>query len=169
MDSVNEVHPNCIILQNLLGKWTGTGKGFFPQIAEFEYNEVIEFRHNGKQPNFSYTQQTSNPSGKPLHSENGFLRIFPDNCVEFLATHGVGLAEIEFGVVTSFPGETKIETTTNESSIVAGARNKPPKTTKITRKWILTGDTLKYKVFMATDLVPNLTQHLECTLKRELP
>ncbi|KAJ8309902.1 hypothetical protein KUTeg_011767 [Tegillarca granosa] len=74
----------------LLGKWHGTGKGYYPNIDDFTYEEEVEFSHFGK-PMLQYSAYSWNPEKKtPMHREVGFLRIKPDtNHVALMLAHNL--------------------------------------------------------------------------------
>lgn len=88
MDADTGLHTNCTKLASLIGIWKGQGSGFFPTIKPFAYAETVEFLHAGK-PVFSYNQKTT-IGGQPMHAENGFLRVFPDQHLEFFIAQPTG-------------------------------------------------------------------------------
>jgi hypothetical protein len=88
-----EIHPDIAHLSFLLGSWAGTGRGRYPTIESFEYNEEITFGHVGK-PFLAYTQRTRHAStGLPLHAESGYLRPVGTDRVEFLVVQPSGIME----------------------------------------------------------------------------
>jgi hypothetical protein len=56
--STPAAHPNVAPVAALLGTWQGKGRGVFPTIQPFEYEEEIVFSSERK-PFVAYTQRTS--------------------------------------------------------------------------------------------------------------
>ncbi|XP_051154252.1 peroxynitrite isomerase THAP4-like isoform X1 [Leptopilina boulardi] len=143
----------------LEGTWStkSSGKGQFPTISPFEYNEKMSFSSLG-QPMFNYKSETWNPeTKKPLHLETGFLKIIPNtNKINFLLAHNFGLTTIEEGevcdkkiILTSLSVERPREGT------------KPPKVLQTKRELTLVEDNcLEYVFYMSTEKTPELTEHL---------
>jgi hypothetical protein len=161
----------------LIGTWRGDGAGEFPTIKPFEFTEEVTFeRPNPGKPFLSYHQRTwsknTNPP-LPMHTESGFLRVFPDNCVEFCIAQPTGVAEIEQGsLVVAEEGAVVLmdtqagQETVEGINIIRGERAKDPKTFMVVRRFRLEGDQLSYELFMATSTTPKLTQHLKVTMQR---
>ena len=88
-----------VFAETLAGKWTGSGA--IVDKGGIEYNETVEFKICKTEPVvlFMYSQGTSHKvSGKPMHAENGFLKIFPGNGkVEASYSHPFSLNEFEYG------------------------------------------------------------------------
>ncbi len=58
----------------LLGTWRGQGKGEYPTVESFLYEEEVRFWDIGK-PFLAYTQRTWDPAnGTPRHGEMGYWR-----------------------------------------------------------------------------------------------
>ena len=94
-----ELHPDLASVAFLLGAWQGHGKGSYPTIETFEYDEEIRFWHVGK-PLLSYTQRTWHPAkGFAMHAEMGFWRPQPGGRVEIVLAHPTGIAEVQEGTV----------------------------------------------------------------------
>ena len=74
------LHPGIAHLAFLLGTWHGKGRGDYPTIEPFEYDETVVFGHGGK-PFISYSQRTRGAEG-PLHTETGYVRPTDDGAVE---------------------------------------------------------------------------------------
>ena len=71
------VHPFVLPVRSLLGRWRGRGRGEFPTIAAFEYDEEVRFTQlSSGRPVLQYTQSTQHPlSHQPMHGESGFWRF----------------------------------------------------------------------------------------------
>lgn len=140
----------------LLGTWHGKGRGHYPTIEDFTYEEEVTFTSNGK-PFLIYRQSTKSPEGSPLHGEAGYLRPAPDGRAEFVLAHPFGVVEICEGTLES--GRLDLVSTT-----VAGTST--AKEILATRRVIeVDEDELHYDFYMAAVGNP-LEHHLEATLTR---
>lgn len=162
MTSPPELHPNVEVMASLVGRWEGSGKGFYPTIEGFEYRETAEWSHVGK-PFLAYRQGTVSPAGAPMHSECGYWRSPQPNVLEVVISQPFGAVEMSDGRVTEDEGEGAIvidmATTFVESTPSA------KQVSKVTRRFELSGDTLTYRVEMSAVGEP-LQGHLEATLHR---
>ena len=93
------MHPDLAALSFLLGTWRGSGRGEYPTIDPFPYDEEVVVEHVGE-PFLLYRQSSWSPDDRaPLHLERGFLR--PGSSpgeVELCLAHPIGLTEIAHGV-----------------------------------------------------------------------
>ena len=161
----------------LIGTWRGDGAGEYPTIKPFEFTEQVTFaRPNPGKPFLSYNQQTwskgTNPP-MPMHTESGFLRIFPDKNVEFCIVQPTGVCEVEQGRLHIVEEENTIlmetqagQETVEGVNIIRGERAKDPKTFMVVRKFKLCQDELSYELYMATSITPKLTLHLKVSMHR---
>src|ERR1041385_7241917 len=86
-----ELHPDLAPVAFLLGTWQGHGKGSYPTIDTFEYDEEVRFWHVGK-PLLSYTQRTWHPAkGFAMHAEMGYWRVQPEGRIEIVLAHPTGI------------------------------------------------------------------------------
>ena len=124
----------------LLGTWRGSGRGLYPTIADFTYEEESVFSHTGR-PFLVYSQRTWNPeTAAPMHSESGFLRALPDNRAEIVISHAFGIAEI---------GEGHVEGTVLEISSTAMAKTASAKNVEaVRRRFELAEGSLRYTIGM---------------------
>ncbi|KAH8555962.1 hypothetical protein BGW37DRAFT_525932 [Umbelopsis sp. PMI_123] len=149
-------------LNFLFGTWKGTGKGVFPTISPFEYEEEISFTPSPK-GFLIYSQRswTLDEVKKPLHVEAGYVRVPSPTKVEMVISQPTGIASIEEGA---------IDGTTIQVETVSLARTssaKAPHVTKFNRRFVVNVEegTLHSVMGMATETT-DFTQHLESTLKR---
>lgn len=92
-----EMHEALEPVAWLLGTWRGTGKGIYPTIDDFTYEEELHFWHAGK-PVMAYASRTWSPDdGRALHAEMGYWRPQPDGSLEIVIAHSFGLTEIMRG------------------------------------------------------------------------
>ena len=151
-----ELHPSLARFAGLLGAWRGEGAGAYPNIESFRYLEEVTFAHDGRAL-LTYAQRTSHPeSGAAMHAEVGFLRPAPDDGVELVLAHSFGIAEVAEG---TFDGEvlevhSKLMPTATAKSV-----------SSLRRRFVLSGDTLRYQLYMAYGTVPE-TLHLTAQLHR---
>jgi THAP4-like, heme-binding beta-barrel domain len=156
-----DAHPDLAALSFLLGTWRGSGRGEYPTIDPFSYDEEVVVEHVGE-PFLLYRQSSWSVDGRePLHLERGFLRPGPDRGeVELCFAHPIGLTEIAHGNVD---GST-LELSTDRGGVVGRTRT-GLEVTALSRTYRVEGDRLTYKLFMTTERTPN-TLHLRGELRR---
>ena len=93
-----DIAPSLESLAFLFGQWRGRGRGDYPTIEPFEYEEEIRFTTVGK-PFLVYHQRTWDQTGRPLHTEMGYLRPSGPGAAEFLIVQPTGITEIHVGTV----------------------------------------------------------------------
>jgi len=98
------LHPDAAHLGWLVGAWSGVGKGAYPTIGDFDFEQQVVFAHDGR-PFLTYSSRTWLLDGegnrvRPTGTESGFWRARPDNGVEVTLAHPTGYAEIWVGGVT---------------------------------------------------------------------
>ena len=95
-----EMHEGLAPVAWLLGTWRGSGKGIYPTIDDFLYEEELHFWHSGK-PVMAYTSRTWSPDGgRAFHSEMGYWRPQQDGSIEIVIAHSFGLTEIMTGTTS---------------------------------------------------------------------
>jgi hypothetical protein len=153
-----DLHPDVAPLAALLGTWSGKGRGGYPTVSDFTYDETVTFSHVGK-PSIAYAQRTSHADdGRPLHAEIGYLRMPRAGRVELVLAHPSGVVEVAEG---TFDGTTLTLATT------AVARTSTAKeVTALERVLTIDGDVLSYRLGMAAVGQP-MAHHLAATLHRE--
>lgn len=97
----SDLHPDLMPLAWLLGSWHGNGKGAYPTIDDFDYEQDVIFTHDGR-PFLHYFSQTwiTGMDGeriRPGALETGFVRPGDDGNIEFLLAHNTGFVEIWYG------------------------------------------------------------------------
>ncbi len=141
----------------LLGTWRGEGKGSYPTIEPFAYEEEVRFWHVGK-PHLVYAQRTHHPAkGHAMHSEAGYWRPVAAGRLEIVLAHPTGVVEIQEGTVSG----TVIDVRSTTIAQTATAKD----VRALERTFVVDGDALRYEVRMEAMGVP-LTHHLEAELRR---
>ncbi|TML76094.1 MAG: FABP family protein [Actinobacteria bacterium] len=151
------LHEQAARISFLLGTWQGAGKGEYPTIDPFAYEEEIRFTHNGK-PFLAYTQRTWHPEKKhPMHGEAGYFRPLENGGIEIVLAHPTGIVEIQEGTIEG----TRITT----RSKLVGKTTTAKEVTQLERVFAVNGDVMRYEVRMAAVGQP-LQHHLSAELKR---
>ena len=151
-----ELHPELAGLAFLLGTWEGSGRGDYPTVDAFSYDERISFAHAGK-PFLSYQQRTWDPDGEPLHSEAGYLRPAGPRGAELVLCQPTGITEVHTGVITDM--SIHFETTS------VGRTPTAKEASMVVRRLRVAGDELSYRLDMAA-VGQDLQYHLEAVLTR---
>lgn len=102
----SDLHPECVPLAWLLGRWEGAGVGDYPTIEAFRFGQEIEFTYVPDRPFLSYTSRSwiLDDDGtliRPAARETGYWRPQADGQIEVLLTHPTGFVEIYLGSVES--------------------------------------------------------------------
>ena len=143
----------------LLGSWTGRGRGDYPTVKPFDYDETITFTHVGK-PFFEYQDRTWNPADhRPLHTEKGYWRLRDPEWVEMVMAYPSGIVEIAEGPL--LPAPTRIEL----KSVTMAGTSTAKSVTAVERDFVLDDDTLRYVMRMAA-VGEGMGFHCEGELKR---
>jgi hypothetical protein len=159
------LHPDLEPVAMLLGTWSGRGRGEYPTIESFDYDETITFGHVGK-PFLVYGQRTRSvatppAAPAPLHAETGYWRFPAPGRVEVVLSHPSGITEVEEGSIAHDGDRATIELATTHIGRTSTAKE----VTALTRRLVIDGDTISYEVDMAAVGQP-LQFHLAATLHR---
>ncbi|MGQ0617950.1 MAG: FABP family protein [Acidimicrobiia bacterium] len=151
------LHLDIEVLAALVGSWRGHGRGEYPTIEPFDYDETVQFTHIGK-PFLAYAQRTRHTAdGRPLHAETGYWRAPGPGLVEAVLSHPTGIVEVQEGTIDG--GVIRLTSTAVVSTTTA------KQVVTIERDFMLAGDDLSYRVRMAAAGQP-LTHHLAADLRR---
>lgn len=161
------LHPDLAHVAQLVGTWSGTGRGDYPTIDTFEFAESITFSHVGK-PFLAYHQRTRSLGtpdlpGQPMHTESGYWRFPSPGRVEVVLSHPTGVTEIEEGMIElELDGGLLIRLATTHVGLTSTAKS----VSALERSIRVRGDELDYELRMAAVGVP-LQYHLSAHLVRE--
>lgn len=153
------------LLQMLAGQWQGEGSGEYPTIASFEYKESLRFTIDEARPSLHYVQDTRRLNKElgayvPSHWETGYLRWLAEDRVAMASAQFDGRVEVMEGTLEATAGGLvlRMRSTHFANDERMGAAQ---------RTITVAGDTLHYIMHMQTTKVPEMTLHLEATLRRQ--
>lgn len=157
---------NFSLLHKLLGEWQGTGRGEFPTIEPFEYQETLRFDMDEGRELIHYEQKTQRRTSPqadyvPSHWESGFIRPLSDNEVEVINVQGGGRLEVMTGSLKESPGGLVL-------LLRSKAFSNDPRMLESERAITLNGTQLHYRLDMRTTAVPHLTHHVEAVLTKKV-
>lgn len=97
------LNPTLTALGWLVGRWEGTGNGTDHEGNDFEFEQRIEFNHNGGDYLY-YAAQTfklgaDGAEGEPLSMETGFWRPKADATLEVVLANADGWTEVLVGKI----------------------------------------------------------------------
>jgi hypothetical protein len=152
------------LLARLEGRWVGEGRGGYPTIPAFHFEEETTFTIARAYPHVRYEQKARLlPDGKASHWELGFFRPLEHGLVEVSNAQDSGRVEVLRGSLVALeePAGLRLELA---SVCIAN----DPRVVKTERILTLRGDTLHYVKYMVTTTteIPEREQHLEASLKR---
>lgn len=152
-----DVNPAVEPIAFLLGTWRGGGKGIYPTIADFEFEEELTVWHVGGGWLGHIQKTKATDDGRPLHSEMGYWRPKEGGVVELVVTHSFGVVELALGSVEG----TALEFRSTEFIAAPTAKD----IDVAVRRFSVSGDELHYEVDMEFGGHP-LQHHLRATLGR---
>lgn len=159
------LHASVQILAPLLATWTGSGRGEYPTIEPFEYDETITLGHVGK-PFLAYQQRTNaSDDGRLLHAESGYWRIPSVGLAEIVLAHPTGITEVLEGFAAPNSAGATDTLIVDVRSSAIGRSGSAKDVSRTERTFEITGDVLRYTVRMAAVGQP-LQHHLSATLHR---
>lgn len=158
MDAASTPAPTLAPVAALLGTWRGEGRGSYPTIDDFSYTEEITFTDVGK-PFLHYIQRTWGPTGTPMHTETGYLRVPGDGAVELILAQPTGQTELCEGTVTAEADALVLEFTATLHNSASAKQ-----VTATRRRYELAAGTLTTSFAMAAVGQP-LTHHLRSELR----
>lgn len=152
-----ELNPVVQPIEFLVGTWRGSGKGVYPTIDDFSFEEELTVWHAGGGWLAHIQKTTATDDGRPLHSEMAYWRPKEDGVVELVVTHSFGVVEMGVG---------RVEGTSIEISSTTFAEAPTAKSIDAAaRRFSVTGTELTYEVDMEFGGHP-MQHHLRATLKR---
>ena len=100
----SDLHPDCVPIAWLLGRWQGAGVGDYPTIEAFQFGQDVSFSYVPHKPFVSYASRSwiLDEDGnlvRPAASETGFWRPQPSGEIEVLLSHATGFVEIYLGQI----------------------------------------------------------------------
>jgi hypothetical protein len=154
-----DLHADLAPLADLVGTFRGLGRGHYPTIDDFAFEETVTFAHVGK-PFLAYTQRTrSVDGGAPMHSETGYLRL-AEKTAELVVAQPTGITEVHVGRATTDDG-----LVVDLEAVDIGATPTAKRVGAVRRRFELRTDVLIVDLWMAYGSVP-LTHHLRSELRR---
>lgn len=146
------------------GSWQGRGSGEYPTIDPFDYEETLQLYCNGVEPMLHFEQRTwkrpTEPArSEPLHWESGFLRVVSGSELEMVNSQNGERVETLRGSLEQVGAALVVEL---ESRLIGN----DTRLIRTRRRYELSGDQLRYRIWMATTRNSSLTHHLEAQLTR---
>lgn len=142
----------------LVGSWTGSGRGDYPTIESFDYDEEIILAPLGPKPMLRYSQLTWKAGTRePMHSEAGYIRPVGDHAAELVIAQPTGITEIHSGTVTG--------SSVRFRTVSVGRAPTAKDVVSVERRIEVTGDRLRYELWMGAVGQPHQI-HLEARLER---
>ena len=154
---------------SLEGEWKGTGTVL---ASGTKYNEMFSLKVLKTEPAIvvNWQQFTKSQEGKPMHAENGFLKILPkkldngSNVTELMLSHPFGVNELSSGSWDSEKSELK-SIAADASCFQRGKTASGKTATHLSRTYTLSSDgqTLSYDVHLGVD-GSEPKHHLHCEM-----
>lgn len=102
-----DLHPDLVSVAWLLGTWHGNGRGEYPTIEPYAFEQEAVFAHDGRDFLHYFSRAwTIDEAGErtgPGELETGFLRVAgradDGHALELVLAHPAGYAEVWYGTV----------------------------------------------------------------------
>ena len=158
-----ESSANFILEGDYKGSGTVTASGT-------KYNESFTLKVLKTEPCIlvNWQQFTKSAEGKPMHAENGFLKILPKkdengcNIVELMLSHPFGVNEVSSGTWNSKTNVLNV-VASDPSSFQRGKTASGKAATYLSRSYTLNGQTLSYDINLGVD-GSEPKHHLHCDM-----
>lgn len=154
---------SCLAISGLVGTWQGTGKGQYPTITEFDYEETLVFCCYEECPSIIHFEQRTKVTtpNRPSHWETGFIRHLKNSTFEMVNSQNSGRVEVLEG---------KLVKETNYITIIFHSTHygNDPRMLSSQRVFTIENNRLMYSLAMATRTTETslMTPHLSATLIR---
>ena len=150
-------------LNFLIGTWKGSGAADFPTINKTPYLEELKFIFGEDDPVIFYELRSwvseNGQKGEPLSWQAGFITVNDNGDYELSNAQKTGRVEVLSGKLEENGGSFHL---IFESKIFGN----DDRLIKTCRDFYITGNVMKYTMFLATKTVPQLQKHLEAELKK---
>ena len=147
-----------------IGTWQGSGRGEYPTIKPFEYEEQLSFEASPYSPLLHYEQRTK--MCDPLrvahgHWESGFVKPLENGEIQISNSQNSGRVEV-------LQGPLLVDGSVSRLEVAHTLLDNDTRMVQTRRVFEVKGDTLTYRVDMATrtTATPKLQLHLTATLHR---
>ncbi len=156
----------------LIGSWSGEGKGEYPTMEPFEFNDQLKFSIRSdafELENLIHFEQVARvKEGNEFifkHWEAGFLRPTEQGKIELQVTHNTGRIEILEGKFVELDSAKNRFTLRFRSTLLHNSQGLVKARTS-ERIWTFENDRLRYLQSMCTEDVEEMTVHLDSILER---
>jgi hypothetical protein len=100
----DDLHPECLPLAWLLGRWEGAGVGDYPNIDAYRFGQEVTFTYVPDRPYLTYVSRTwvLDHDGRTTAAsdhETGYWRPQPDGGAEVVMCHPAGVVEVYLGQI----------------------------------------------------------------------
>ncbi len=152
--------------ERLTGTWKGSGKGSFPTLESFDYEELLVFKCLKEEPYLEVSQKAWTLNGEErqlVHWETGIITMLSDRQLKWYCSHMNGRMEVYGGNILckedTIEIHLKSEFVKNEIGLKTALHSE--------RIIHLSDKELSYTMKMSTTEVSKLTQHLKASLKKQ--
>jgi len=150
-------------MQQLIGKWHGTGIATYPSIETTRYREILDVAPHGDDAILRVEQMTwrihDDESESLLYWECGFIRQLSSTEYEWTNAQNNGRAEVLHGIIEA--EQTSLTLTMNSKQFANDERMLASR-----RIFQVNGNQLTYEMWIATQAYPDIQHHLKALLTR---